>query len=127
LSAVGNDEKVDSEQRIEAHKLAAELERAVHDMSYMAPSYLRRQGLLPLLPKGKFPALSMSKIEGDEEQDPYKNERIEAAGEYRRQQQMLLLTIPPLVLRHLRKEDDKNDEEHDSSTISSNSGSRWRL
>jgi hypothetical protein len=117
LTAIGNDEKVDSEQRIEAHKLAAELERAVHDMSYMAPSYLRRLGLLPLLPKGNFPALSMSKIEGDEEQDPYENERIEAAGEYRRQQQQLKKKIQAAydeldyAINPMTEEDEEEEEE----------------
>jgi hypothetical protein len=82
LTAIGDDEKVDAEQRIEAHKFAAELERAAHDMSYMAPSYLRTQGLLPE-PKTIHPALTMSKIE-DEEQDPSERARMEAAGEYRR-------------------------------------------
>ena len=89
LTAIGDDEKVDAEQRIEAHKFAAELERAVHDMSYMAPSYLRVQGLLPE-PKSIYPALTMSKIENDEEQDPSERQRIEAAGEYRRRQQRQL-------------------------------------
>jgi hypothetical protein len=82
LTAIGDDQKVDAEQRIEAHKFAAELERAVHDMSYMAPSYLKTQRLLPE-PKTIHPALSMSKIE-DEEQDPSERQRMKAAGEYRR-------------------------------------------
>ena len=59
-------------------------------MSYMGPSYLRTQGLLPD-PKTGHPALTMSAIDADdfEEQDPSERERIEAAGEYRRQQQQL--------------------------------------
>lgn len=80
---------MDAEQRIEAHKFAAELERAVHDMSYTGPSYLRVQGLLPE-PKTIHPALTMSKIE-DEEHDPSERQRIEAAGEYRRRRQRLHL------------------------------------
>ena len=56
-------------------------------MSYMAPSYLRRQGLLPNPPKDNLPALRMSKIEVEEKQDPYEKDRMEAAGEYRRQRQ----------------------------------------
>lgn len=52
----------------------------------MAPSYLRKQGLLPD-PKKMQPALRMSKIEVDEEQDPYEGERLEAAAEYRRRRQ----------------------------------------
>jgi hypothetical protein len=89
ITAIGDDQKVDAEQRIEAHKFAAELERAVHDMSYMAPSYLRTQGLLPE-PKHIHPALTMSKIE-DEEHDPSERQRMEAAGEYRGRQQRLHL------------------------------------
>ena len=85
LTAIGDDKSVDAEQRIEAHKFAAELERVVHDMSYMAPSYLRTQGLLPE-PKTIYPALSMSQIE-NEEQDPSERERMEVAGEFRRQHQ----------------------------------------
>jgi hypothetical protein len=82
LTAIGDDEKVDVEQRIEAHKFAAELERAVHDMSYIGPSYLRVQGLLPE-PKTTHAALTMSKIE-EEEKDPSERQRMKAAGEYRR-------------------------------------------
>jgi hypothetical protein len=88
LTEIGDDEKVDPEQRIQAHINAAQLERAVHDMSYMAPSYLRKQGLLPNPPKDMYPALTMSKIEVDEEQDPHERERIEAAGEYRRRRRL---------------------------------------
>jgi hypothetical protein len=58
LTAIGDDQNVDAEQRIEAHKFAAELERTVNDMSYMAPSYLRVQGLLPS-PKSFHPSLSL--------------------------------------------------------------------
>lgn len=83
LTAIGDDNSVDVKQRIEAHKFAAELERAVHDMSYMAPSYLKTQGLLPE-PKTIYPALTMSRIE-DEEEDPSERKRMEAAGEFRRQ------------------------------------------
>jgi hypothetical protein len=86
LTEIGDDKNVDAEQRVQAHINAAQLERAVHDMSYMAPSYLRKQGLLPDPPKNIHPALRMSKIEVDEEQDPHERERIEAAGEYRRRQ-----------------------------------------
>jgi hypothetical protein len=100
LTAIGDDKTVDPEQRIEAHKLAAEFERAVHDMSYMAPSYLRRQGLLPE-PKTIYPALTMSRIE-DEEQDPSERERMEVAGEFRRQRQ-----------RQQRKEYDEFDGAED--------------
>jgi hypothetical protein len=37
---MGDDKTVDAKQRIEANKFAKD-ERAAHDMSYMAPSYLR--------------------------------------------------------------------------------------
>ena len=87
LTIIGDDEKIDPEQRIQAHVNAAQLERAVHDISYMAPSYLRRQGLLPDAPKGRVPVLTMSKIEPDEVEDPYQKERIEVAGEYRQEEQ----------------------------------------
>lgn len=71
---------MDAEQRIEAHKFAAQLERAAHDMTYFAPSYLKVQGLLPPPEPKKendFPALALSAIE-DEEKRPIrktKNER----------------------------------------------------
>ena len=86
LTSIGDDKSVDVKQRLEAHKFAAELERAVHDMSYMAPSYLRKQGLLPE-PKSIYPALTMSRIEDEEEEDPSERERMEVAGEFRRQHQ----------------------------------------
>jgi hypothetical protein len=102
LTTIGDDEKVDAEQRIEAHKFAAELERAVHDMSYIGPSYLRKQGLLPE-PKTIHPALTMSRIQGDEEQDPSERQRMEAAGEYRRQQQQ----------RYLQRQRREGEREYD--------------
>jgi hypothetical protein len=87
LTTIGDDEKVDAEQRIQAHKFTAELERAVHDMSYLSPAYLKNQKLLPEPSKSQ-PALTMSAIEDDEEeQDPLERERILAAGEFRREQQ----------------------------------------
>lgn len=86
LTIIGDDEKIDPEQRIQAHVNAAQVERAVHDISYMAPSYLRRQGLLPDAPEGRVPVLTMSKIEPDEVEDPYEKERIKVAGEYRQEQ-----------------------------------------
>jgi hypothetical protein len=87
LTEIADDEKVDVEQRIAAHNFAAEYERAAHDMTYIAPSYLRAQGVLPE-PKKNYPALSMSRVnmsEDFEEKDPSERERIKAAGEYRRQ------------------------------------------
>jgi hypothetical protein len=86
LTEIGDDEKVDAEQRIEAHKFAAELERAVHDISYLSPAYLKNQKLLPEPSKSQ-PALTVSAIEDDEERDPLERERILAAGEFRREQQ----------------------------------------
>ncbi len=41
LTKLADDKNRDAEQRIEATTLAAHLERAVHDMTYFAPSYLR--------------------------------------------------------------------------------------
>jgi hypothetical protein len=86
LTEIADDRNVPPEQRIAAHNYAAEFERAVHDMCYRAPSYLRAQGLLPE-PKKNVAALSMSRIflSDDEERDPHEKERIEAAGEVRRQ------------------------------------------
>jgi hypothetical protein len=87
LTEIGDDENVDAEQRIEAHTVAAELERAVHDMSYFAPSYLRTQGLLPDPKSGNgHPRLQLSRIDKTvEEKDEYEKQRLDAAAEYRRQ------------------------------------------
>ena len=123
LTAIGDNEEVHPEHRIQAHINAAHLERAVHDMSYMAPSYLRKQGLLPDPPKNMHPALRMSKIEGDEEQDPYERERIEAAGEYRRQRQEEQQRrrqqeqegCDGLDNDGFEEEDDNNDEQEEDS------------
>jgi hypothetical protein len=85
-ATIGDNENVDAEQRIEAHRMAAQLERAAHDMTYFAPSYLKVQGLLPPPEPKKendFPALSMSAIE-DEEKDPLEKQRMKDVGEYRR-------------------------------------------
>jgi len=87
LTQIADDEKVDAEQRIAAHNAAAEYERAAHDMTYIAPSYLRAQGLLPE-PEKNYPALSMSRVnmaKDSEEEDPSEKERIKLSGEYRRQ------------------------------------------
>jgi hypothetical protein len=113
LTEIGDDEKVDAEQRIEAHKFAAELERASHDMSYMAPSYLGSQGLLPD-PKTGHPALTMSAIDADdfEEQDPSERERMEAAGEYRRRQQQLQQHQQEDAKDELEEEEEGAGEQH---------------
>ncbi len=85
---IGDDEKIDAEQRIEAQKFAAQLERAIHNMSYIGPSYLRVQGLLPD-PKDSYPSLTMSQIDtyDIEDKDPWEKDRIKTAGEYRRKLQ----------------------------------------
>lgn len=87
LTEIADDKNIGAEQRIEAHKYASELERAAHDITYLSPSYLRAQGLLPAPKSGFDPALRLSRIDlGDEEvPDEYEKERIEAAGEVRRQ------------------------------------------
>ena len=88
LEKLANDTSIDGETRRQAELDAAELERAVHDMTYTAPSYLRAQGLLPE-PKKHYPTLAMSRInkadEKCEEKDPSEVERIKLAGEFRRQ------------------------------------------
>ncbi|MDQ3967247.1 MAG: hypothetical protein M3275_02490 [Thermoproteota archaeon] len=85
-TTIGDNENVDAEQRIEAHRMAAQLERAAHDMTYFAPSYLKVQGLLPPPEPKKennFPTLALSAIE-DEEKDPLERQRMKDVGEYRR-------------------------------------------
>ena len=89
LTEIGDDEKVDAEHRIKAHELAVELERAAHDMSYFAPSYLRTQGLLPDPKSGYPPTLRMTQITNlPDEGDEYERDRIKAAGEFRRQRRL---------------------------------------
>jgi hypothetical protein len=105
LTAIGEDENVNAEQRIEAHKFAAQLERAAHDMTYFAPSYLKVQGLLPPPEPKKgndFPALGLSAVE-DEERDPLEKQRMKDVGEYRRRRQRRL--------QHQQKE--QEEEEYD--------------
>jgi hypothetical protein len=87
LTEIADDKNIDAEQRIAAHNYAAELERAAHDITYLSPSYLRRQGLLPDPKSGFDPALRLSRIilVDKEVPDEYEKERIEAAGEVRRQ------------------------------------------
>jgi hypothetical protein len=96
---------VDAEQRIEAHKFATELERAAHDMTYFAPSYLKVQGLLPPPEpkKGKaFPALGLTAIE-DEERDPLETQRMKDVGEYRRRRRQRRL-------QHQQEEEEEQEE-----------------
>jgi hypothetical protein len=114
LTVIGDDEKVDAEQRIEAHKFAVELERAVHDLSYFAPSYLKVQGLLPPPEPKKgnaFPALSMSSIE-DEEKDPLEKQRMEDVGKYRRQR---ISSNPLAYQKNKHKEEEEYDELDDGN------------
>ena len=49
LTEIGDDKNVDPEWRIEAHSQAAQLERAVCNMTFHGPSYLKTQGVLPEL------------------------------------------------------------------------------
>ena len=86
LEKIANDQSVDPEVRIQAEIEAGEYERAVHDMTYMAPSYLAAQGLLPG-PKKHDPCLTMTKINHsrEEEKDPSEYQRQKLAGEFRRQ------------------------------------------
>ena len=88
LTEIGDDKNVDAEARIEAHLQASLLERAVHDMTYFAPSYLAAQKLIPKPVSGFAENMSVSRINPDyaeKEKDEFEKERILAAGEYRRQ------------------------------------------
>jgi len=107
-ATIGDNENVDAEQRIEAHKFAAQLERAAHDMTYFAPSYLKVQGLLPPPEPKKendFPALSISAIE-DEEKDPLEKQRMKDVGEYRRRR----LLQQQRLQHHQQEEQQEYDE-----------------
>jgi hypothetical protein len=108
-ATIGDNENVDAEQRIEAHKFATELERAAHDMTYFAPSYLKVQGLLPPPEPKKenaFPALSMSAIE-DEERDPLERQRMKDVGEYRRRR------LQRHLQHHKHQQEEQEEEEYD--------------
>ena len=112
-ATIGDNENVDAEQRIEAHKFAAQLERAAHDMTYFAPSYLKVQGLLPPPePKkeNEFPALALSAIEADEEKDPSERQRMKDVGEYRRRQQRRLQHHQQQESQEEKKEYDELDD-----------------
>ena len=86
LTEFADDKNVDAEFRMKAHELAVELERAAHDMTYFAPSYLRTQGLLPNPKSGYPPTLKMSQITHlPDEGDEHELDRLKAAGDYRRQ------------------------------------------
>jgi hypothetical protein len=108
-ATIGDNENVDAERRIEAHKFAAQLERAAHDMTYFAPSYLKVQGLLPPPEPKKendFPALALSAIE-DEEKDPLERQRMKHVGEYRRRRQQRLLQ------HHQHQQEEQVEEEEE--------------
>ncbi|HEX6281317.1 MAG TPA: hypothetical protein VFZ67_03750 [Nitrososphaera sp.] len=117
LSAtIGDNENVDAEQRIEAHKFATELERAAHDMTYFAPSYLKVQGLLPPPEpkKGKaFPALGLSAIE-DEERDPLEKQRMKDVGEYRRRRRR---RQQRRLQDHQHQQEEQEEEEYDDEEL----------
>jgi hypothetical protein len=105
-ATIGDNENVDAEQRIEAYKFAAQLERAAHDMTYFAPSYLKVQGLLPPPEPKKendFPALGLSAIE-DEEKDPLERQRMKDVGEHRRRRLQRRL-------QHRQQEEQEEQEE----------------
>jgi hypothetical protein len=104
-----DNENVDAEQRIEAHKFAAQLERAAHDMTYFAPSYLKVQGLLPPPEPKKgndFPALGLSAIE-DEEKDPLERQRMKDVGEYRKRKRQ------QRIQHHQQQEEEQKQEEEE--------------
>jgi hypothetical protein len=110
LTAIGDNENVDAEQKIEAHRFAAQLERAAHDMTYFAPSYLKVQGLLPPPEPKKendFPALALSAIE-DDEKDPLERQRMKDVGEYRRTRRQQRRPQD-----HQRQEEQEEEEEYD--------------
>ena len=112
-ATIGDNENVNAEQRIEAHKFAAQLERAAHDMTYFAPSYLKVQGLLPPPEPKKgndFPALALSAIEADEEKDPSERQRMKDVGEYRRRQQRRLQHHQQQESQEEKKEYDELDD-----------------
>jgi hypothetical protein len=108
-ATIGDNENVDAEQRIEAHKFAAQLERAAHDMTYFAPSYLKVQRLLPPPEPKKgndFPALGLSAIE-DEEKDPLERQRMKDVGEYRRRRLQLRR-----LQHHQHQQEEQEEEEY---------------
>jgi hypothetical protein len=97
---IARDKNIDAEQRIMALDKALDYQRAAHDITYYAPSYLVAQGLILPEPKRNYPGLSMSRQYWDpkaEEADPSEKERIRLAGKVRteniekREQQRLRL------------------------------------
>lgn len=84
LTEIANDKIIDAEARIAAHESAASFERAVHDVTYFAPSYLKTHKLIPDPANGDYPHLAMSRIKTGEEPDEHAKERILASAEYRK-------------------------------------------
>lgn len=85
---IASDPNTNAEQKIIALDKALDYQRAAHDITYYAPSYLVNQGLILPAPKRNYPSLSMSRQHLDEkfeEADPSEKERIRLAGEVRRQ------------------------------------------
>jgi hypothetical protein len=92
LEKMADDTSIDPKIRLQAEIEAGEYERAVHDMTYYAPSYLKVQGLLLPKPKKHDECLSATRIHlGEdvfgvtEEKDPSEKERLRIAGEIRRE------------------------------------------
>jgi hypothetical protein len=103
LERMADDKSIDAETRFQAEIEAAEFERAVHDMSYYAPSFLLAQGLIPE-PKKHDAVLSMTRFnhkEGAEEEDPFDKVRIVMASLIRMQNNV------EGVLRELKERNSK--------------------
>ena len=94
LQMIGDDKDVPAERRIEAYMQASNLIRSTHDIAYFAPSYLARQGLIPVSPNGKEENLSFTRIHREyvnQDRDEYEHQRLQAASEYR-QKKMITTT-----------------------------------
>ena len=92
LTEIGQDKNIDAEHRIEAHHLAADLERAVHDMTFFSPSYLILHKMVPTTPwtigkveqKNNINKLNYTAIPAfAEDKDEYHDEKVRAALAYR--------------------------------------------
>ncbi len=62
-------------------------------MCYFAPSYLRREGLLPD-PQKHYPTLTLSRVhlKDSEQSDPSEDERLEASGIVRRENNKMIMS-----------------------------------
>ena len=92
LEKMADDTSIDPKIRLQCETEAGEFERAVHDMTYYAPSYLKVQGLLLPKPKKHDECLSATRIHlGEdvfgvtEEKDPSEEKRLKIAGEIRQE------------------------------------------